>query len=507
MVANQAVAVGRAVKTKQVNLTASIKILRTRADFDSFMDAEKPNTAVEHLEELQALEAYVLRGQVSSINKTKHSADAVRTRIVVPPTVLHKDDTIEDLGFVIPKQYIRFMQNRQSQTGVRLSETASLHYSVYNQDFEFVESFNARCPETPLTLAEFCVLMDSFEKGAAKFPREKTFSYEIALMGARENGNAVPAHVVREVHAYWLRRQAEHALPLIRHLWPVTLMWESSAFPVFRPRTKDKMLLRRPRRTKVESILRLFRIIDGFRKVIKLLTKMRQRDEKKLMVAQLEVVLFDQRYREREDDSYVCPFWRSILDNKRSRALKKLRGESSKSDNTVEPLSTSVRRLRNLQMSGCHWSSGPLDECISGNECYRNLRISRRIGRGGRIWIDRRPLYDRQPLPNRVYKRKFSFLSDDESGEDTECEFVNIPNQTGNFNVYTNGRHLERHPGFACNFESTHPYNTGGLAHYQLPEYLARQLEIIKLLEGVSPGRGDSTLRRFRTLTNYEGCT
>ncbi|GBE60628.1 hypothetical protein, conserved [Babesia ovata] len=443
MVLPPAAATGRAVRTKQ--------------------EAEKSNPSSELQEELGALTACVLHGQVSNLTRTKPTAESVRNRITVPSTAMHKDDAIEDLGFVLPKQYIRFMQNRHSQIGVKLSETVSVHYSLYEQDVQFVESFNVRCPDTPLSLVEFCLLMDYFEKGSAKCPREKAFSYEIALMGARESGNAAPAFVLHEVHAYWSRRRADHALPLIRHLWPVTLMWESSAFPVFRPRTKDKMLLRRPRRTKVESILRLFRIIDGFRKVLKLLNKMRQRDEKKLMVAQLEVVLFDQRCREREDESYVCPFWRSILDNKRSRALKKMRLESHKTDNTADPLSSSVGRLQSLQIPNRYWTSYQLDECTPDNKSYRYLRVSRRIGRGGRVWIDRRYLHDRPYAYGRKPHRLFSFLSDEESGEDIESDYVNVPNRTGSFNVYTNDRLLERHPGFACTHEAVHPYNTGGL--------------------------------------------
>ncbi|ORM41687.1 uncharacterized protein BXIN_2731 [Babesia sp. Xinjiang] len=504
MVVAQPAAANRVVKTKQVNLTANIRILRSQSDFDSFLESEKANISYETQDDLDALTAYVLHGQVSNINKTKHTIDTSRSRIIVPSTVMHKDDTIEDLGFVIPKQYIRFMQDRHSQTGVRISETLSLHYTLYNQDFTFVESFNSRCPDTPLSLADFCLLMDGFEKGAAKYPREKVFSYEVALMSARESGNAVPAYVLCEVHAYWLRRRTEHALPLIRYLWPVTLMWESSAFPVFRPRTKDKMLLRRPRRTKTESILRLFRIIDGFRKVLKLLSKMRQRDEKKLMVAQLEVVLFDQRCREREDHSYVCPFWRSILDNKRSRVLRKHRGGSYRTGSSSDPLSSSVWRLQSSPMPNRYWSSHKLDDCVSDNESYRHLRISRRIGRGGRIWIDRRHLYDRQCVRERSYHRSFSFISDEDSGDDTEREVVSIPNLTGTFNVYTNERRLERSPGFASAYECMHPYNTGGMAHYQLPEYLVRQIEIIKLLEGILPARNEGNLRRLRAFANYE---
>lgn len=493
-------------KTKQVNLTSNIRILRSRAAFDSFVESERSNLSAEHHDELEALSDYVLHGKVSATNKTKHAADPVRARIVVPSTVLHKDETIEKLGFTIPRQYIRFMQHRHSQMGVKLSEIVSVHYSLYKQDFDFVEAFNARCPETPITLVEFCMLMDVFEKGAMKCSRETPFSYELALMVARDNGNVVPAYVLREVHAYWSLRRGERALPLIRHLWPVALMWESSAFPVFRPRTKDKMLLRRPRRSKAESILRLFYIIDGFRKVLKLLSKMRQRDEKKLMVAQLEIVLFDQRCHEREDDSYVCPFWRSILDHKRSRASRKLRAEPYKSENSVDPLSSSVRRLQSLQTSGNYWHLSQLDQRLQDNESYRSLRVSRRIGRGGRIWIDRRHIYDHQPVRERPQARGFSFLSDEESGDDGEREYVNIPNRTGDFNVYTNDHLLERRPGFVCTYEAMHPYNTGGMYHYQLPEYLVRQLEIIKLLDAILPGRSENSVRRLRGLARYEGC-
>ncbi|GFE54813.1 hypothetical protein BaOVIS_022170 [Babesia ovis] len=506
MVANASAGSNKSAKTKQVNLTASIKILRSSSDFQRFLDAEKSGASYENKdEELNALSDYVLNGRVSNINKTKHTNDTSNARIVVPSTVMHKDDAIESLGFVIPKQYIRFMQDRQSQTGVKVSDSVYSHYTVYNQDFAFIEAFNMRSPDTPLSLPDFCMIMDCFEKGSAKYSPDKIFSYESALMYARGNGNAMPAYVLCEVYAYWSKRRMEHVLPLIRHLWPVTLMWESSAFPVFRPRTKDKMLLRRPRRTKVENIMRLFHIIDGFRKVLKLLTKMRQRDEKKLLAAQLEMVLFDQRCREREDSSYVCPYWRSIMENKRSRFLRKQREGFYKSGNSLEPLSAAAWNLDSSDTQSHFWSSCKTDGFFPDRTNYHSMRISRRIGRGGRIWIDRRHLYDRQHSTQRSRHRSLPFMSDDESGEDADREVVTIPNLTGNFNVYTNDRSFQPTPGFASTYEYMHPYNTGGLAHYQLPEYLARQVEIIKLLEGILPSRSETNLRRPRLLANPDG--
>ncbi|KAK1443629.1 hypothetical protein BgAZ_205050 [Babesia gibsoni] len=507
MVATPANAAGRGNKTKQVNLTSQIRIIRTRSDFEAFLESEKAKSTPGQNEEFDACTDFVLHGRVSNVNKTKAPLEQPGSQIAVPSTIMHKDETVEALGFIIPRTYIRFIQHRHSQTGIKITESISTHYNLYKKDFEFVEGFNKRFPDTPITLGEFCLLMDAFEKGAIKHHKDKSFSYELALMVARDNGNLTPAYVVREVHAYWSLRRGNHALPFVRHLWPITLTWESSAFPVFRPRTKEKMLLRRPRRSKVESILRLFRIIDGFRKVLKLLSKMRQRDEKKLMVAQLEIVLFDQRCNEREDESYVCPFWRSILDQKRSRALKKLRAELTKKESNTDSISSSVKRLQKLQMSGQSWSSAQLDECIPDNESYRSLRISRRIGRGGRIWIDRRRVYNRQNAPEHARKQPFPFLSDEDSGEDAEREFAHVTNRTGDFNVYTNERQLEYHPGFACTHEAMHPYNTGGMFHYQIPEYLVRQLEIIKLLDAVLPSNSESGNRRIRPLGNYEGFT
>ncbi|EDO06471.1 Enhancer of polycomb-like family protein [Babesia bovis T2Bo] len=509
MVSTQSAGSSRNAKSKQVNLTSNIPIIRTRAQFDEFMNNERSSVSYDTKDdELKALSEYVLEGRVSAINKTKHTSDMSRAHILVPSTVMHKDEKIESLGFQVPKSYIRFMQDRNTQIGIRISDSISSHYTLFKPDFQFVETLNARCPDITITLYDFCMIMDCFEKGSAKHGQDKIFSYESALIHARENGNAMPAYVLCEVYAYWAQRRMKHVLPLIRHLWPVTVMWEASAFPVFRPRTKDKMLLRRPRRSKAENIMRLFRIIDGFRKVLKLLTKMRQRDEKMLMVAQLEVVLFDQRCRERDDSSYICPFWRSITDNMRSRVLRKQREGAFKLGSSMDHIGLASGTLQSSESQTRYWSSHRGEESLPEKDMYKSLRISRRIGRGGRIWIDRRHLYDKQPILERSLKRSSMFMSDEDSGDELDhakdSTVVTIPNLTGFFNVYTNDRRLESRPGFASTYEFMHPYNTGELTYYQLPEYKARQYELIKLLEAVNNAQGDGVVKRPRLVLNTE---
>lgn len=55
---------------------------------------------------------------------------------------------------------------------------------------------------------------------------------------------------------------------------------------------------------------------------------MRQRDEKKLILAELDIVLFDQRRNELVDPTYTCPFWNCILDIKKSKAVKRRKPNS-----------------------------------------------------------------------------------------------------------------------------------------------------------------------------------
>lgn len=318
-------------KQKSVDLTKEIKIIRSVKDFTKFIAAQKANAAPETVEDLCVLHDCVVNCKVSSVNRTKAVEEVVRPSIVVPPTI--KREEAGGVEFCAPRHYVKFVQHRESQTGTRLSDSTSVNYNLSRNDLQFVENFNSRYAEEQISMYEFALLMDVFEKAAAACPGK--FTCEMARLVAADNALALPPYAVREVHTHWARERRCYGMPLIRHLWPQASPNDTSPLAIFRPRAVDKMHLRRPRRTRLESIQRLFRVIDGFRRVLKILNKIKQRDGKRVLVVELEAMVFDQRCKEQGDANYVCPFWRCVLDLKRAQGTTRQRPLSTRDRKSV----------------------------------------------------------------------------------------------------------------------------------------------------------------------------
>ncbi|XP_951887.1 uncharacterized protein TA15345 [Theileria annulata] len=504
---------------------------------------QREGASPETLDDVNSLIDYVVHSKQTNVNRTKPLKDVVRKKIEVPPTVLHKDENVVSYPFQIPPRYIRYIQTRVSVPGIKISENTVIHYNLYKEDRVFIETFNSRSSDLQISTVshlynlgqlisnEFLIIMDILEKTASQCNANKPFSYEFGLLMARENGVSVPAYILREVHtvslhhslkdilytrfAHWVRRRNEFGLPLIRHLWPQTCPNDTSPLALFRPRAKDKMLLRRSRRTQAENIQYLYHLIDGFKRVLKILSKMRQRDEKKLILAELDIVLFDQRRNELVDPTYTCPFWNCILDIKKSKAVKRRKTNSICSDEGIPGRDMKLDYVERTVLG-----ENVLD--LPEPESYKTMRLTRRLGRGGRIWIDRFHINHNtsNSLNNsnshtttkdtntnntkesgtnanasetsdntnttadntenaqmdkelKIKKEPVEQESDKEGVEDEVAINNNLDRALNlsnfdNFNIYSNETVLDTRPPFANPYEAGHVYNTLVLYYYHL---------------------------------------
>ncbi|KAK2195622.1 Enhancer of polycomb protein [Babesia duncani] len=343
----------------------------------------------------------------------------------------------------------------RSMIGIKLSETLGAHYNLFKADFEFVKVLNERLAGGGISLVDFVRLMDIFEKAAVHCHRDQLFTSDLAQLVARENGIRVPLYALREVHGYWSRRRREHGIPLLRPLWPPTDPTDASPLAVFRPRSKDKMFLRRPKRGRIENIQRLYCIVSGFKRVLKLLSKIRQRDEKKLTIAQLEIILFDQSTKERVDPTYVCPLWRSIIEVIGAQRRRPPPNESK-----------SGLGFESLRGTG-HLYMGAGGDNMPGDKSYTCTRASRRFGRGGRVWIDRRLLYHQSDTNGPVVEH-----TTDSSPLRQVCDYWRY--NINDIYSYENPIGMGYNPGIACAYEATHLLNTGDNPHPPSPHTYTR---------------------------------
>ncbi|KAF8817791.1 hypothetical protein IE077_001315, partial [Cardiosporidium cionae] len=239
---------------------------------------------------------------------------------------------------------------------------------------------------------------------------------------------------------HWKSRRTILGKPLLRMFWPQTNPNDISPFAVFRPRTKDKMTLRRPKRNQAEIVHKMEHLLEDFKRVEKILKKMKQRDEKKLLLLELSDLIFEQMRHEVNDPTYRVPQWEFLKETKFDKTARKVKKEKEKK--LMEALQTIgitspspithkkvIRQVRHLPLSSSPLPS-PLHElealhprpqsfspppytpfslALKQNYLFpveyihsttsprtpyveRNfqLQIIRRRGRGGRIWLDRK---------------------------------------------------------------------------------------------------------------------
>ena len=101
--------------------------------------------------------------------------------------------------------------------------------------------------------------------------------------------------VVHDVHNYWMQKRSKLKRPLLRRFWPPTSSDDTNPYHTFRPREKDKYRLRRKRQNDAEAYRKLKQLrkdFDNLRAVVDLL---KCREELQRSSTRLQVELFQQR--------------------------------------------------------------------------------------------------------------------------------------------------------------------------------------------------------------------
>ena len=102
-------------------------------------------------------------------------------------------------------------------------------------------------------------------------------------------------HVLNDVYTYWMQKRSKLKRPLIRRFWPVTSTEDTNPHLVFRPREKEKYKLRRKRNPmSMDTFRRMKRLRQDFetiRNVLELITK---REQASLLQLKLQIDLHRQ---------------------------------------------------------------------------------------------------------------------------------------------------------------------------------------------------------------------
>ena len=327
------------------------------------------------------------------------------------------------------------------------------------KDKDGIDHIHAR-PQ--LTLAMLELMMDSMEKATA-FETIITVNQAemLALKRIPELIHMFPSkakaeivsfkHVLQDVYSYWVQKRSKLKRPLLRQFWPVTACDDTNPHLVFRPREKEKYKLRKKRQNDMDAYRKMKQLKNDFDKVKTLLELVKRREQLNRTMIRMQADWLDQRIYDlvdtsglprvsnrvtKDDIEYLMEipthFEIGSTETMAAKKKKRRRGGESRSgspmqadiDNdmdegrpnpSVPPIVVAGRNggepapnfLHPLKTRDCYATSWeneapPLSTWVDGRLLPTfQFRHRPRIGRGGRLIIDRipkRPHPDRSPM-------------------------------------------------------------------------------------------------------------
>lgn len=109
--------------------------------------------------------------------------------------------------------------------------------------------------------------------------------------------------VVDSIYNYWVQKRSKLKKPLLRKFWPVTATNDTNPHQVFRPREKEKYKLRKKRQNDLDAYKKIKQLKADFQKARVLLELIKRREVLSKTVLDMQNDWFDQRIYELVDTS------------------------------------------------------------------------------------------------------------------------------------------------------------------------------------------------------------
>lgn len=286
----------------------------------------------QRLQNEKALVKALTSGQTLTSKVTK------KTKTIITPgySALPAEKLYKREHFEYSEHYVRSCVHRGHVQQLRLSRGDSITYDIQLEDLKFLETIDEN---VPLALEEtFLKLINQLESNTGFGP---VIPFELGLGIAQSiEGVDLSYSVVRAIYDYWIRRRTQLQKPLLREFWSAPPSNLPLSFYVFQTRTaqRDRMSLRRPRRSLQEAAKRCELVVMDLNRVDKILKQIVKRDKQKLLIAELNGCIFEQMRRETRDSTYINPYWQYLKRQKFDKIL-----------NSTDALTNIDRWLENLE--------------------------------------------------------------------------------------------------------------------------------------------------------------
>lgn len=120
------------------------------------------------------------------------------------------------------------------------------------------------------------------------------------------SGVVATKHVLNDVYTYWMQKRSRLKRPLLRKYWPVTSLDDTNPHLVFRPREKEKYKLRKKRQNDIDAYRKMKVLRQDFDSIRQVLILIQKREELSHLHLKLQIELHRQKLYDLLDTS-GCP--------------------------------------------------------------------------------------------------------------------------------------------------------------------------------------------------------
>uniref|UniRef100_A0AAV1TZ65 Enhancer of polycomb-like protein n=1 Tax=Peronospora matthiolae TaxID=2874970 RepID=A0AAV1TZ65_9STRA len=273
------------LRPRQIDVHARMAIIRQEDDLEADEDgtggSSQPHVAFRQL--VANLEARQRAG-----NQSKRKQKDIPIPVILPVTSY---DNSVSADFEVPTSYVRFqaLPRDEGPAGCEdsNSESQSVEVDLDLEDMRWLRRHPKYGvdgdPRYQLSQERFGQMLDALEKASALLnPNVMTLAEAEDVFARRLNMQKTPLNrVTCDVYTYWAAKRQRLRRPLLRRFWPQTPLNDTNPHSVFRPREKERYKLRKHRKNDLEGFRKLQQLRVDFERVRRLLDLVRRRERAK----------------------------------------------------------------------------------------------------------------------------------------------------------------------------------------------------------------------------------
>ncbi|KDO34686.1 hypothetical protein SPRG_00750 [Saprolegnia parasitica CBS 223.65] len=276
----------QSLRPRALDIHSRIRIIRSDEDIVMEEDDGAAGPQITSFQEL----AEMIDDQPAKPKRKKHIP------IPMNATVPNYEKEVTP-DFVLPTSYIKMSLNFQTPGETSSSSSTSANAATTKtevdlevEDMEWLKAHprygELGDPRYQLSYEQFAKMLDVLEKATALInPGVITLAEADEVFFKQLQIKTTPLNrVATDVYNYWVTKRSALKRPLLRKYWPQTPLNDTNPHLVFRPREKERYKLRKHRKNDMEGLRKLQQLRHDFDRTRHLFEMVKRREKLKRML-------------------------------------------------------------------------------------------------------------------------------------------------------------------------------------------------------------------------------